>query len=250
MTKLNQLLAVEMGVRDASQQSMAAAGRTFQRDDLFHGLTRAYRPKDDDGDRMPPEHKQVQERVDDVLNSFGPDLARLIDVTLEKDTANTVAKADVKLDGTVILSEVPVPTLLFLEKKLTALRSIINTIPTLDRSERWEMDHGTATWVTAAVETHKTRKVPKSHVLYEATDKHPAQVHSYTEDEVIGYWSTTKLSTAMSDGTKQALQGRVDNLLDAVKQAREEANSVEVMGRSGEGADLLNYLLYPAGVTV
>jgi len=50
----------------------------------------------------------------------------------------------------------------------------------------------------------------------------------YHEDIVIGRWKTNKFSTAIPARDKIALLKRIDMLRDAVKLAREEANSIEV----------------------
>jgi hypothetical protein len=61
-----------------------------------------------------------------------------------------------------------------------------------------------------------------------ATDKHPAQVEFYHEDVAVGRWDKVKFSGAMPADRKQFLLDRVRQLRDAIKVAREEANSIEI----------------------
>jgi hypothetical protein len=94
---------------------------------------------------------------------------------------------------------------------------------------------------TAPVETTKTKKKTVPVVLYEATKEHPAQVREVTEDLVIGFWSGTKLSGALSADRKEMLMTRLQSLQKAVKFAREEANSITVEKKSAT-AEIFGFL--------
>jgi hypothetical protein len=78
------------------------------------------------------------------------------------------------------------------------------------------------------LQTLKTFKTPRNHVKAEATEHHPAQVEVYYEDVTIGYWRTVKFSGALPAQRVNELLARIDKLSQAVKFAREEANSTEV----------------------
>lgn len=133
-----------------------------------------------------------------MLRATAGTLTRLFDVTATKDWANRTAAADVVVDGTVLLPQVPVPYLLFLEKQLTDLHTFVRKLPVLDASEAWNLDPSTDAWKTDPVRTIRTKKVPRNHVKAEATEKHPAQVEVYYEDVPVGYWTTVKFSGALS----------------------------------------------------
>ena len=62
----------------------------------------------------------------------------------------------------------------------------------------------------------------------EATEHHPAQVETYSEDVVVGTWERVLFSGAMPAVKKKELLGKVNDLIDAVKFAREEANTTTV----------------------
>ena len=61
-----------------------------------------------------------------------------------------------------------------------------------------------------------------------ATEHHPAQVEVYYEDVVVGYWRTVKFSGALPAQRINTLLKRIESLQEAVKFAREEANSIDV----------------------
>jgi hypothetical protein len=242
VTKLNQILAVEKGVKSDVQRKVTDAYHTIQKTPLLSGIARTYQPIDDEGEQLPPESTKVQVQTEVVLKDVGATLTRLFDVTATKDWANCTARASVKVDGNVLLADVPVTYLLFLEKQLADIHTLISKLPTLDPSETWAKDENTDTWRTEPVKTTRTKKVPRNHVLAEATDKHPAQVQVYNEDIVVGYWTKVAFSGALPQRRVNELLSRVQKLQDAVKYAREEANGTEIVDqRVGEA--VFGYLL-------
>ncbi|GAA3161261.1 hypothetical protein GCM10017688_03920 [Streptomyces ramulosus] len=228
VAKLNQIIAVEKGVKSKSQQDLTAAQHGLQKPALLSGIARTYQPKDEEGEQLPPESTRVQVKAEDVLRATATTLTRLFDVTATKDWANCTARADVTVDGRAILSQVPVSYLLFLEKQLGDLAAFIRKLPVLDASESWVQDPSTDAWKTEPVRTVRTKKVPRNHVKAEATEKHPAQVDVYYEDIPVGYWTTVKFSGALPARRVNELLDRVEKLQTAVKFAREEANGAEV----------------------
>jgi hypothetical protein len=228
MTKLNQIIAVEKGIKSKSYAELTQAHHDVQKQALLSGISRAYQAKDEEGEQLPPESTRVQLKAEDILRQTTANLTRLFDITATKDWANCVARADVAVDGTVVLRDVPVSYLLFLEKQLSDLTTFVKKLPILDAAETWSHDPSTDTWKTEPVRTLRTKKVPRNHVKAEATDKHPAQVEVYHEDIAIGAWTTTKFSGALPAQRVNELLERVEKLSQAVKFAREEANTFEV----------------------
>ncbi|WP_431774970.1 hypothetical protein [Streptomyces cucumeris] len=228
MAKLNQIIAVEKGVKSKAQQDVTAAQRGLDKPALLAGISRTYQPKDEEGEQLPPESTRVQVKAEDVLRDTSATLTRLFDVTATKDWANCEARADIEVEGRTLLREVPVSYLLFLEKQLADLGGFIRRLPTLDGAESWTLDPSTDAWKTEAVRTVRTKKVPRNHVKAEATEKHPAQVEVYYEDIPVGYWTTVKFSGALPARRVNELLARVEKLQQAVKFAREEANGAEV----------------------
>lgn len=242
MPKLNQIVAIEKGIKNQQNQVITEAYHQIQKANLFAGIARSYRPKDEDGDKLPGESTRVQTRVDSLLGSTAEAWSSLIDITMTKDVANCSAKADVVVDGVAVLQGVPVTTLLFLEKQLVDLHTFIKKLPVLDPSERWERDPAQDCWATTAAETVRTKKVMRNHVKAEATKEHPAQVDVYSEDVIAGYWSTIKYSGAAPAARIAELLTRVEKLQRAVKFAREAANVLDVTPVKA-GDKLFGYLL-------
>ncbi|MEU9786265.1 hypothetical protein AB0H92_35830 [Streptomyces phaeochromogenes] len=228
MAKLNQIIAVEKGIKSKSHQDLTAAHHGLQKPALLAGISRTYQPKDEEGEQLPPESTRVQVQAEDVLRDTAATLTRLFDVTATKDWANCTARADIKVDGRVLVADVPVSYLLFLEKQLTDLNTFVRKLPVLDASESWVQDPSADAWKTEPVRTLRTKKVPRNHVKAEATDKHPAQVEVYYEDIPVGYWTTVKFSGALPARRVNELLDRVEKMQQAVKFAREEANGADV----------------------
>ena len=225
--KLNQIIAVEKGVKSKAFADLSDAHHAVQKTGPLTGISRVYQPKDEEGEQLPAESTRVQIKAEDILRDVSGVLTRLFDVTATKDWSNCVARADVVVDGRTIAAQVPVTYLLFLEKQLVDLHTFVKKLPVLDAAESWLRDDSTDSWRTEPVRTNRTKKVPRNHVKAEATDKHPAQVEVYHEDVTVGYWTTVKFSGALPAKRVNEILDRVLALQTAVKFAREEANNAE-----------------------
>lgn len=240
-TKLCQLIAVEKGIKNTSERSLTETYHKIQKGSLLSGISRTYRPKDDEGDQLPSESTRVQLTVEDLVKSVSESLKELLDVTASKDYTNCVAKADIMIGEKLIANQVPVTYLLWLEKKLVDIRTFVSKLPTLDPSENWKFDQNSNCFASDPAETVRTKKVKRNHVKAAATDKFAAQVETYDEDVLVGYWKTIKFSGAIPAKQQKEMLDRVENLQKAVKFAREAANSVEAQSvRVGE--TILDYV--------
>jgi hypothetical protein len=241
MTRLNQIVAVEKGIKSRSFQELTDAHHALQKSSLLSGISRTYRPKDEEGEQLPPESTKVQVKGEETIRQTAEILTKLFDVTATKDWANCTAKADIKVDGTTLIEGVPVSYLLFLEKQLVDLLTFVRKLPVLDAAESWDYDASADCWATDPVQTVRTKKIPRNHVKAEATEKHPAQVEVYYEDVTVGYWKTVKFSGALPAKRINELVERVEKLQQAVKFAREEANNTEVTQQK-TGSAIFGYL--------
>jgi hypothetical protein len=228
MTKLNQIIAIEKGVKSSSYAKLTDSHKKLQKPSLLSGISRTYRSKDDEGDQLPPESTRVQLRAEKTIQETAQILADLFNVTATKDWGNCEARADVVVDGHTIMEGVPVTYLLFLEKQLVDLKTFVQKLPVLDQAEVWNFDPAQDCWATPPVETTRTKKALRNHVKAEATKEHPAQIQTYNEDVLVGYWKTIKFSGSLPAARVNELLERVEKLQQAVKFAREEANSTEV----------------------
>jgi hypothetical protein len=243
--RLNQIIAVEKDVKAKAHGDLAEAQHTVQKQALLTGISRTYQPKDDEGEQLPSESTRVQVRAEEVLRDVASSLTRLFDVVATKDATNCVASADVMVDGTALLEAVPVTYLLFLEKQLSGIHSFLRQLPVLDAADSWSYNEPADAWATVPVGTTRTKKIPRNHVKAEATERHPAQVDIYVEDVVAGYWTTTKFCGALPARRVKELLSRVETLLCAVKEAREEANTTQAVDRRA-GEKVFGYLFQVA----
>ena len=225
-SQLNQIIAVEKSVREQYNEGLQNIANYASQEKFFNGVVRTYTPVDDEGDRLPDEFSPVAFRViDDLIPPLRQYMSRLFDVVATKDFGNANVNADVELDAQTLLQNVPVPYLLFLEKELVRLNNVIMSLPTLPINDQWEWSAEHNAYQSATRRTTRTEKVMRNHVKAEATQQHPAQVEVYTEDQVVGYWDTTRLNGAISVLDRNTWSSRVDELLRAVRFARERANS-------------------------
>lgn len=240
--KLNQVVAIEKGVKSRVYGEISEMHKSSQKPDLFNGFVKTYRKKDEEGEDYPQERKKVQFEAATVLTQVGKLLTEIMDITATKDFANCQASADVVVDGQTLLQAAPATYLLFLEKQLSDLHTFVEKLPALDETDDWNRDENSGLFKTAAIPTQRTKKVQKPLVLYPATVEHPAQTQMITEDVVVGYWDTVKQSGALPVPRKQVLLERIEKLSQAVKFAREQANSVEAAEKN-VGGTLMAYLL-------
>lgn len=244
MGALNQIIAIEKGIKSRAVSEITEAYKKVQKPDLFNGFAKTYQSNDDNGDHLPPEKKQVHHTADEMLRIVETSMGQLFDITARKDWSNQLAAADVVVDGRKLLEQVPVPYLLFLEKNLNDIRVMVDKFPILDHSDVWEKDYSSGIYRTEVTKTHRTKKVQRPLVLYNATPEHPAQTQLVTEDVIEGYWSTVKLSGAMAATERAKVVDRIDKLIVAVKQAREAANSItEATASPKAGEKVFGYIL-------
>lgn len=228
MTKLSQIVAVEKGVKSTANRAFTDSYHRIQQPALFEGQRRTYQPRRDGDEGLPPETTKVQRTVADELDELGESLTRLFDIFATKDVANTKAKANVVVDGVTLIEDAPPTLLLSLEKYLGDVKAYVAKLPVLDPSVDWTEDHAESLWRSNEVTTVRTRKEPRVVVKYDATDKHPAQTELLMEDRPIGDYHAVRFSGAISKTRRDELAERVDTLIQAVRFAREEANSTQV----------------------
>lgn len=167
------------------------------------------------------------------------------DTQFKKNKANQLATADITLGSTVI-ADVPIDELMGLEARLTKLREVFQAVPTLDATKAWAPSQVKEGVLKAVIDdvTTKTEKVVTPVVLYEATKEHPAQVKEVSRDEVVGTFTTTNFSGAVTSLQKANALERIDDLIGTIKKARMRANCQEVPPAK-IGDELAKYLLEP-----
>lgn len=242
MAKLNQIIAIDKGIKSRNYSAIGDINKALQKPDLFNGLTKTYEKKDADDADLPTEKKRVQYTTTELLRTVARESTEMMNVTARRDWTNASARADILVDGAVVLAAVPVTNLLYLEKQVTDLLTLAGNLPTLDEAEEWTHDPNSGLFRSEATRTHRTKKVAKPIVLYPATAEHPAQTQMVGEDIIAGYWAQVKFSGAMPKPKKELLIARVTKLLNGVKEARELANSVDETKSPNVGEAIFSYL--------
>lgn len=248
MPKLNQVLAIEKGVANRYREELTALHRANGVPKLFEGFSKEYRPKDEDGEKYPPESQPIPKYVWNEFSDLREIFVEFVNIAATRDVGNCNAKADLVVDGEVVVADLPATHLLFLEKELQHILTYCQNLPVLADTEKWQWDKSGDCYKTAPVDTHKTKKVEKPLVLIEPTEHHPGQAKSVIEDEIVGWWTTTKMSGAVPRTKKRALVKRAEELLKAAKSAREEANSTQVE-RKEVGDKIFDYLMKDVDLT-
>lgn len=241
-TKLNQIIAIEKGVKARTYGELTELNKAIQKPELFNGFSKTYQKKDDDGEDLPAERKRVQYVASEVLRTVERSIGELMNLTARKDWTNCVAKGNVVVDGKALIEGAPVSFLLFLEKQLTDLRTFIGNMPVLDDADNWVKDENSGLFKAEATQTHRTKKIAKPIVLYPATAEHPAQTQMVTEDVIAGFWTQVKQSGALPKPERQAIAERIEKLLRAIKEAREAANIEDEITTPKIGGVVFGYL--------
>lgn len=231
MKLLSQVLALEKGAKSRFEVLQKDFNKAAQKSTLFNGARKTFRPIKEGGTQFPDERQEVQMNVEDKLDEYNDSLVEILNVTAVRDYGNCEAKADVIVDEQAILTGVPATYLLWLNKRLEDMDTLIGNLPVLDPAEKWESKQGNITR-SAEVETVRMSKEPTVIQLAPPTKEHAEQSQLINKDVPIGHWTTTKLSGAIEAGRKQLFARRVRKLHDAVKVALQEANSSRVVSQS------------------
>lgn len=241
MAKLNQIIAVVQGKKSRTQALLTDTHRGWNKDAIA-GIAKRYTPTDETGEKLPSEGKQIQLDVRKKIDEIREHLVDFYDIVATQEQSNTKAMSNVVVDETVIVPNVPVTVLLFMEKQLEDLKTFVTNLPTLPLDREWTWDDNKGCYVTKEIETIRTNKIPEVLVKYPATEQHPAQTEVHMKDVTVGRWATVHLSSAIPVSEREKMLARVVALQDAVKSAREAANSVDAV-ECNIGEKVLSYVL-------
>jgi len=247
--KLHEVLAVESDLQGTAEKVRAEGINTFSKKaNLFQGHDRVLKMFSDDrkmeedgGHESSPLNTTVDEKLSYIIESQ----VKYFDCLAQKEATNQTAKADLTIGDTVLVPGLPATLLLGLESRLKAVRSVFEAIPTLDPSVNWIEDpsQGKGIWRNREPEvTKREEKVLKPVVLYEATKEHPAQVKEAVENKTVGLYRKERFSGMISPAKKSDYLGRIDVLIQAVKQARQRANNTQVV-KTTVGDQLFKFIM-------
>ena len=232
MARLHELLAVMADTTNAAQAVTKETTTVFaKKADHFrgHNKTVSFFDSGREGENT-AETKQIVTTVYDKLTHTFKIVGRHYDALIQLEEANGRAKADLVIDGTTIMKDVPATFLLGMESRLKSVREMIMAIPTLEMSTKWEPDAnmGDGYYRAEPLIAMKGEKNLKFLTVAEATDRHPAQVEKWNEDVPVARIETTHTSSMITPHEKSAMLLRCEKMISAVKKARQRANTVDV----------------------
>jgi hypothetical protein len=241
MPKLNQIIAILDSAKKRDFADLSKGHHELAKKEPFIGFIRTFKPRDDEGTVYPEERMVVQKDARAIVTKVSQQLTEWFNVEAAKDIGNCNAKSDIVVGDQTIAKDVPVTYLLFLEKRLTELRTFVAKLPVLDASKEWTRDQNRGMYASRPEAKLKTRKVHKALVKYEATPQHPAQTEVISIDEPEGTWTQIDLSSAFAQDEVSKMLDRITLLEQAVKFAREKANGIDVE-KSSIGKSVLDFL--------
>jgi hypothetical protein len=244
MTTLNQIVAIAAGTTTRTFETKRDVDHRLQRKNLLEGRHYKYDRLNEEGEELQPEHQKVQTTVEAELERVREALVQLWDVTATRETANTEASADVVVGERTLLRDVPVTLLLFLEKQLEDIHTMVARLPVLSAGYDWTYDSTQSVHVSNEYQTNRTQREPHVVVKWAPPTpeyKQPAQTEVISQDKVVGHWKKREYSGALPSDQVRAMVRRVEVLQRAVKFAREQANSIDVVDVK-IGEEVLDYI--------
>jgi hypothetical protein len=242
MPKLCQIISIEDGVKKNEYADLTKAHQVLQKTELFSGFVSTYQPNTENGETQPEQRKVIQKDAREIVKLTQQHLSDLWNTVATKDIGNTLAKANIVVNGETVAKDVPVTHLLYLEKQLNDLRTFITKLPVLDPTKEWVYDTNQAKYTSKYPEKRiRTKKNYKSLVKIEPGPHSPGQAEIISVDEPEGIWTEISYSTAYPAEEIRTMIERVNALWKAVKFAREEANSIQVE-KSSVADSILGYV--------
>lgn len=254
MGKLFEILAVESSKEAASAKMIAEAISTFKnKDALFKGKTRTLKlfgktPENTiEFDALEAKDKidtPVAATIPDSLNYMAVVVADHYDIVVKKELSNQTARADVVVEGVTLMENVPATFLLGLETKLKAIRLVLEEIPTRSPAFDWVQDENAGNYLYKTREPMKDVKTAKStdhKMLPQPNANIPVTYVPIEINKNIGEYTESQQTGLINTADKARLLERHDKLLQAIKEARQRANAVDVVERK-VGDAMMGYL--------
>ena len=166
MPKLHEIIAVGVGKKGEVEKAITDSYHLLQKGELFDGVQKTYRPAFEDGEKLPAEKKNAQHKLPAVVKGVCDKFVGLFDITLTMDAGNQLAKGDIVVEGGPTIKDVPVPTLLFLEKQLENMKAVVDKLPVPDPSEVWKADPTQGMLATEPAETPQAFSIPSHFTLW------------------------------------------------------------------------------------
>lgn len=245
MAKLHEILAIKSGITGKIAKLKADLMELFTK--KTHHFSKVISNFVSVKEGIPDAKEQdtaMQTTVRKELAWFGSEFAKMVDLCHTINITNCEAKADVIIDGVVLLEKIPATGLLELEKLVTGFKELLTHVPTLDPVKGFKKDtaEGEGIYVAQPRMTARTMKEIYVLTLAAATDKHPAQASKETRDIITGHVNTHEWSGMLTPSEKSTILTRCEDLIMAIKSAQARANSTEAKSEK-IGEKVVNHIL-------
>jgi hypothetical protein len=248
---LAQVVGVETAARQRDNDTGVEYSKKVQSEALTTGHNHVYTPVEDPDEagargiltvKQPNSYKPVALTVPAALAEMKRHAVSAMDVVATKDATNQHANADIIINGEVLVPQVPVSHLLWLEKYFGEWRKkAISVLPVLNPTKNWNpKDDGIFESDVVVTGSFTKEIVPLE--LHKGTDKHPPQVQAIEKPVHVGDYAKADLSGAIRDTRKRELLDRCDLLIAAIKDAIARANQTPATEVT-EGEDIFRFLL-------
>ena len=248
-TALHEILAVESGLGETANRIQKETTKVLkEKRSIFTGMVKNHEIFDEDKQHLvqAPDIKDIESTVSEHLDYASTEIARYWRAVFQKEEANQRAKADIVINDKVIVKDVPSIVLLSMEKKLTSLAALYNEIPTLDATKTWAPDSTYAkkgVFRTANPSERQHSVTERSWIeVSPATTQHKAQIAEDQKTVVIGRYTQFDYSGAITSLDKAEKIQRLQEMIRAVKTARQRANATIVNTDLKFGSEILDYI--------
>ena len=247
--RLHEVLAIEKGLLNTSKRLILESIKTFGKENLFKGFVKKKEMFDSNAENAlettyADEHVKLETTVAENLEYSLKEVARYWDAVLSKDLSNMEAKADIIIDSITIASDVPATFLLGLESKLNELTALFTAMPTLEVGREWVKDESMGPNIY--IDKHQreaftTRNEIEYISIAAATPSHKEQIAERKTVKNVGKVTQTSWSGMISSAEKAVRLKRLVKMTNAVKKARQVANSQPLISRE-IGKNILDYI--------
>ena len=254
--KQHQLLAVEQDINSKTNGIIKETLILLNRGAAFDEHHKSYTPFEE-GDKDIPEkdEKLMVTTVDERIAYTSKSIVNQINILASKEKTNQIAKANIVIkddEGKVvetIAEDVPVSALLQLEKKMQEYRKIYEAMPTFNTEKHWIKGTNTLGVECYIIKDNekkiRTRTETTTTMVdqnpIKGSDKYPLIPEKVQITKPVGEYETVVKTGKISPKQKADTINRLDKVIKAIKFARTEANSVEVV-EMNFGKTLVDYI--------
>ncbi len=249
MSLLHQVLAVEKDLENQKKKIITETTKVLGEHYLFHGSIKTLHMFDSERSREESGQASITQITTDVMDKLTytvPFLSNHLNCLFQKESTNAIAKANVIVDGTTLLEDVPSLMLLALEREFISYRNLFSTMPTQQAGIKWIQDESLPGKIFKTADPVKTQKIENDidyRVVVKATEQHPAQVKEVQIRTQVGEYTEIKYSGCITSAKKARIMAKLESFIQAVKIARAKANSTELAEVKTDTKAIFKWLL-------